>query len=140
MKGRIAAAAATVLVVALSGCSWGSGMADSSPLTTDQMGYATAIAHSEIEKYHSDIRTAVADIHAGVVRGSGSSCKSGSLLRITLIGTFHASASSDEGGPSVVHAEVIEADPATGHPCLTGMKVGHVSAPKGAVDLPGLGS
>jgi hypothetical protein len=134
--------AASCLVV-LNGCFAHSNMRGSAALSSREMRYAVAIANAEIHKQGSKIRLAVADVHRGMVRSSntGHSCESGSLLRVTLIGEFpHTAVSPIPGGSTTVHAEVIEADPATGQECLIGVETGRVRAPRGATRLPGIGS
>jgi hypothetical protein len=137
---RTLAAVASPLV--LSGCFQHVGSQGHAGLTPQQMGYADVIARAEIAKQRSQIRLAVADLHPGEVRSSntGHSCESGSLLRVTLIGSFpHTGVSPVPGGATTVHAEVIEADPATGQECLIGVKTGQVRPPIGATPLPGVG-
>jgi hypothetical protein len=106
---RTLAAVASPLV--LSGCFQHVGSQGHAGLTPQQMGYADVIARAEIAKQRSQIRLAVADLHPGEVRSSntGHSCESGSLLRVTLIGSFpHTGVSPVPGGATTVHAEVIE--------------------------------
>lgn len=125
------------LLLAVSGCS---GLPCDSPragLTHKEMAYATAIARSEVAKQHSVIRVAVADVHPGRVSSSntGHLCGSGRLLEVTLIGSFpHTGTASLE----TVHAEVIEADPATGQKCLISVKTGRVKPPAGATPVPNI--
>jgi hypothetical protein len=134
--------AACACLLAVSGCFQHSGSQVRAGLTPQQMRYADQIARSEITKQGSHIRVAVADVHAGEVQSSntGHSCESGSLLRVTLIGSFpRTGVSPGPGSSTTVHAEVIEADPATGQKCLIGVETGHVQLPAGATPIPGIG-
>src|SRR5215472_15755716 len=86
-------------------------------LTRQQIALATHIARHEIAKQGSHIRIAVAQLHPGIVRWSntGHTCNSGTLLRVTMIGSFpHTMVTPTPGGDSTVHAEVVEANPRTG--------------------------
>jgi hypothetical protein len=131
------------LLVAFAFSAYGSGNSQSaSPGATDltgqQLEFATRIAKSEITKQGSHIRLAVADMHHGFVRQSntGHACDSGTLLRVTLIGSFpHTTVSPPPGHSATVTAEVVEADPSTGRECLIGVQTGHVHPPSGATRL-----
>jgi hypothetical protein len=107
-------------------------------LTRQQIALATRIARHEIAKQGSHIRIAVAQLHPGAVSHSntGHACTSGTLLRVTLIGSFpHTTVTPTPGGDATVHAEIIEADPSTGQECRIGVQTGRVKPPTGATRL-----
>jgi len=107
-------------------------------LSRQQIALATRIARHEIARQGSHIRVAVAQLHPGVVHQSntGHTCTSGTLLRVTLIGSFpHGKVSPTPGGDGTVRAEVVEANPSTGQECLIGAQTGQVQPPQGATRL-----
>jgi hypothetical protein len=108
-------------------------------LTRHQVALATRIARHEIARQGSHIRIAVAQVHPGVVlsqSNTGHTCNSGTLLRVTMIGSFpHAKVAPTPGGDATVHAEVVVADPSTGQECLIGVQTGRVQPPDGATRL-----
>jgi len=111
-------------------------------LTRHQIALATRIVRNEIAKQGSHIRIAVAQLHPGVVHQSntGHTCNSGTLLRVTMIGSFpHGKVAPTPGGDGTVRAEVVEANPSTGQECLIGVKTGRVQPPKGATRLVSMG-
>jgi len=136
--------AACLIALALAGCSsTGSAVSDarqSNPagLTRQQITFATHIARREIAKQGSHIRIAVAQLHPGTVHQSntGHTCETGTLLRVTMIGSFpHTTVAPMPGGNATVHAEIVEANPTTGQECLIGVKTGQVQPPDGATRL-----
>jgi hypothetical protein len=143
-SGRLCALAACLAALTVAGCSStsaaGNGTRQPNPagLTRQQIALATHIARHEIAKQGSHIRIAVAQLHPGAVHQSntGHTCHSGTLLRVTMIGSFpHTTVAGTPGGDAAVHAEVVEANPSTGQECLIGVKTGQVQPPSGATRL-----
>lgn len=67
---------------------------------------------------------------------TGHTCDTGTLLRVTMIGSFpHTTVAPMPGGKAIVHAEIVEANPSTGQEGLIGVKTGEVRPPDGATRL-----
>ena len=138
----LALALAASAVVA-SGCSSHGGVTalpEGNPagLTARQLAFAERIARVEVAKEGSHLRVATAQLRPGRVRQSntGHRCTSGTLLRVTLVGSFpHTTVSPALGHSATVHAEIVDADPGSGLECLIGVETGHVEAPPGATRL-----
>lgn len=143
---RLDALAACIAALAVAGCSLMSAVVNSASqpnpagLTRHQIALATHIARDEIAKQGSHIRIAVAQLHPGNVTvyqsNTGHTCDSGTLLRVTMIGSFpHTRVAGTPGGDGTVHAEIVEANPSTGQECLIGVQTGKVQPPTGATRL-----
>jgi hypothetical protein len=154
IAGRLGALAACLAALTVAGCSSMSAAVHSTRhsrpagltrqpnpagLTRHQIALATHIARHEIARLEAHIRIAVAQLHPGVVlsqSNTGHTCNSGTLLRVTLIGSFpNTKVSPNPGGDATVHAELVVADPSTGEECLIGVQTGQVQRPDGATGL-----
>ncbi len=142
-RGRLLGLAAAACALAVAGCSSHENegrtpQANPAGLTGQQIALAEHIARTEIARQGSRIRLAVPQLHPGSVRQSntGHTCKTGTLLRVTLIGSFpHTTVAPLPGRSATVHAEVVEANPVTGQECLIGVKTGRIQPPKNATPL-----
>ena len=89
--------------------------------------------------------TVTATVSAGtVVRGNvgpDRRCLSGTLLKITFIGTFPnivVAGAPGRAAGGAVHQVLIAADPFAGHPCLLSVGTGQRKPRPGATDLSSL--
>lgn len=142
-SSRLVGLAAAACALAVSGCSFHENggrtpRANPAGLTARQIAFAEHIARAEIAKQRSHVRLAVAQLHPGSVRWSntGHACTTGTLLRVTLIGSFpHTLVAPVPGGSGTVRAEVIEANPVTGQECSIGVTTDRIQPPKDATPL-----
>ena len=143
--------AVAVVAVTVAGCATSSSTgpdAASRPhpgLTDAQFGAAVHVARSEIHRLKVTVRIATAKMVRGAVdaTNTGHRCRS-VHLHIEILGSFptvsvggaalpHGASSGAES--DAVHAELIDADPATARPCLIGVKTGTVRPDPTAVTL-----
>ena len=142
VRTRLGAVAALALPLALSACLNHSHASHTGQLTDRQIAAATYWARSSMRNSGDGTRTwsATADLHPGFVGHSntGHECKSGTLLRILVIGSFEGT-----NGKTVVETSVLEADPQALHVCTAYVKTGNYRPPADAtavLPLPGVGA
>jgi hypothetical protein len=117
--------------------------ADHGPLSDREYEVAVQAAQEQADKFADTVTSATASIGQGTEAGNlGADCTSGTLIHITIIGTFHGIDISPppvgEGSPDpdlTPSALVITADPESGQACLLGVRSGEVTPRPDAVTL-----
>ena len=112
-------------------------------LTAAERAHAVALAQHEAARDRGTITSAFATVGPGIVRdpNTGSTCLSGRLLHVKLIGSFPIPVtgvitSPGESQPSTaVHAVMLTADAASGRACLLSVQTGKVHPSLGATAL-----
>jgi hypothetical protein len=105
-------------------------------LTDREYNVAVAVAEAEAAKAGATADTsATATVGAGTETdpNAGPACTSGTLLHIKLIGSFNAVTTDLTDAP--ITTMLITADPASGKPCLIGVRVDQTSPDPGAAVL-----
>jgi hypothetical protein len=114
-------------------------------LTDSQVNAAVQVARSEAHRLKANVRIVTAKLATGSIGGTntGHRCPS-RYLDIEVLGDFRGVAVGGAAMPAAtsgnreayqVHAELIDADPATGQPCLISVKTGPVRPDPTAVTL-----
>jgi hypothetical protein len=141
-----------ITCLVLAGCSSTPPAAPDSPtgpggptLTERQRALALEAAHSEARRIARTVTSATATVGPGSLpleqSNAGHACTSGTVLHITLIGTFNAAVPGPSIDPSAtppdysVTAEDITADAETGDICFISVRIGAVTPAPGTTVL-----
>jgi hypothetical protein len=122
-----------------------SGNSSDSGLTKQQRAVAVALAQREAHRVGREVTSATATAGPGTLpleqSNTGHGCQSGTLLHITLIGTFDIPIGAQPVDPSstppdtAVTAEEITADPKTSDICLISVRTDAVAPAPGSTVL-----
>jgi hypothetical protein len=113
-------------------------------LTDREYSVAVDVAKQQADRFVTTLDSASATVSRGTVADSniGQPCTSGTLLHITVTGTFHGigvsgptASPSGEPPDTTVTAISITADPESGQPCLLSVQTGEVTPDPNATVL-----